>query len=60
MSTNTGMDSKVLRFIILENNSEIQTPKRILKTTITCAFYVFTSRNENKTILTPQFRIRFH
>lgn len=54
MFTNTRIDSKVLQFIILENNSEIQTPKRVLKTTITCAFYVFIS-NENKTIFTVDF-----
>lgn len=54
MYTNTWTDSKVLRFIIKEHNFEIQTPKRVLKTAITCDFYVFLS-NQNKTIFTVDF-----
>lgn len=58
MYTNTGIDSKILRFIKLKNNTEIQTPKRGLKTTITCAFYVFIFINENKSIFTVDFDSR--
>lgn len=54
MYTSTWIDSKVLSFIIPENNSEIKTPKRFLKAAITYSFYDFIS-NENKIIFTVDF-----